>query len=80
MAPNMNAFAERWVRAFREECLERVMLFGMGSLGHVLKDYVAFHNHERNHQGLGNRLLPGARPTRRWRLGGLLRYYGKVAA
>jgi putative transposase len=32
-SPNLNAFAERWVRSVKQECLSKLILFGEGSLG-----------------------------------------------
>jgi transposase InsO family protein len=88
-SPNLHAYAERWVRSVKEEVLSRMMLFGEGSLWHVLNEYVAHYHHERNHQGKGNVLLFPAvgqgsgreGPTQcRERLGGLLKYYHRDAA
>src|SRR5262249_7926052 len=56
-SPNLNAYAERWVRSVKEECLSRVILFGEASLRHVLTQYIEHYHHERNHQGKGNVLL-----------------------
>jgi len=53
-SPNLNAYAERWVRSVKEECLSRLVLFGEASLRHVLTQYVTHFHHERNHQGKGN--------------------------
>jgi putative transposase len=88
-SPNLNAFAERWVRSVKEECLGRLILFSEASLRHVLAEYVEHFLHERNHQGRGNRLLfprpqdrVGFRVGRvrsRERLGGLLRHYRRAA-
>jgi len=82
-APNCNAFAERFVRSIKEECLDHVILFGEASLRRALREYVVHFQTERNHQGVGNRLLnPPATVCsieepirRRERLGGLLNYY-----
>jgi putative transposase len=88
-SPNLNAYAERWVRSVKEECLSRMILFGEASLRHALTQYVAHFHHERNHQGKGNVLLfPPASPDNahagpvrcRERLGGLLKYYERDAA
>jgi putative transposase len=35
-SPNLNAYAERWVRSVKEECLSRLILFGEASLRHAL--------------------------------------------
>ena len=56
-SPNLNAYAERWVRSVKEECLSRLILFGEASLRHALHEYVEHYHHERNHQGKGNVLL-----------------------
>jgi transposase InsO family protein len=88
-SPNLNAYAERWVRSVKEECLSKLILFGEGSLRHVLKEYVDHYHHERNHQGKGNVLLfpalsqgsEGEGPSQwRARRGGLLKYYERAAA
>jgi putative transposase len=34
-SPNLNAFAERWVRSIRDECLSKLILFGEASLRHA---------------------------------------------
>jgi putative transposase len=85
-APNANAYAERFVRSIREECLDHLIVFGERRLLHVLKEFVAHYHEERNHQGLGNDLIapmPGAFGGTRIRcrdwLGGLLRYYYQAA-
>jgi putative transposase len=88
-SPNLNAYAERWVRSVKEECLSRLILFGEVSLRHALTQYVDHYHHERNHQGKGNVLLfptvnqdPAREGSIRCpeRLGGLLKYYMREAA
>ena len=88
-SPNLNAYAERWVRSVKEEYLARLILFGEASLQHALHEYVEHYHHERNHQGKGNVLLfpsshhkpQGTGPMQcRERLGGLLKYYTCEAA
>lgn len=39
-SPNLNAYAERWVRSVKEECLSKVILFGERSLRRALSVYV----------------------------------------
>jgi putative transposase len=87
-SPNLNAYAERWVRSVKGECLSKVILFGERSLRRALSDYVDHFHTERNHQGKGNVLLfprvtdrPREGSVRcRERLLGLLRYYHQEAA
>jgi transposase InsO family protein len=63
-APNANAYAERFVRSIREECLDRLIFFGERRLFRALDEFVAHYHGERNHQGLGNELItPGTRPA-----------------
>ena len=86
-SPNLNAYAERFVRSIKEECLNRMIFIGQASLRRALSVYVVHYHHERNHQGLGNRLIrPNTTETssrgavrRRRRLGGMLNYYERVA-
>jgi len=56
-SPNLNAYAERWVRSAREECLSKVIPIGQGMLRHALREFVEDHHLERNHQGLCNALI-----------------------
>ena len=89
-SPNLNAYAERWVRSVKEEALSKLILFGEASLRRTLSEYLVHFHTERNHQGKGNVLLfpldrqsaPGMdRSVRcRERLGGLLKYYHREAA
>jgi len=87
-SPNLNAYAERWVRSVKEECLSKVILFGERSLRRALNDYVEHFHAERNHQGKDNVLLFPLATDRqregqvscRKRLGGLLHYYHREAA
>jgi putative transposase len=85
-APNANAYAERFVRSIREECLDRLILFGDRRLRRVLDEFVQHYHGERNHQGLSNELIArehrggaGTHVRCRERLGGLLRYYHRAA-
>jgi hypothetical protein len=54
-SPNLNAYAERFVRTIKESCLERVIVFGETSLRHAVTQFLAHYHEERNHQGLDNR-------------------------
>jgi putative transposase len=87
-SPNLNAFAERWVRSVKQECLSRMILFGEGSLRRALTEFVEYYHAERNHQGKGNLLLfPSIKISKRafgstlkrQRLGGLLNYYSRAS-
>jgi transposase InsO family protein len=56
-APNANAYAERFVRTIREECLDSLVLFGERRLIRALDEFMAHYHGERNHQRLGNDLI-----------------------
>ena len=56
-SPNLNAFAERFVRTIKEECLDRMIFFGENMLRRAVANFVAHYLAERNHQGLDNRLI-----------------------
>jgi putative transposase len=86
-SPNLNAFAERFVRSIKESCLDCVILFGEASLRKAVYHFVAHYHLERNHQSLQNRLIipqpkvfkSAGKIERRHRLGGLLNYYYRAA-
>jgi len=87
-SPNLNAYAESWVRNIKQECLNKMILFGERHLRHVVSEYVEHYNTDRPHQGIGNRRInePTAPPPQdgpvlcRERLGGLLKSYYREAA
>jgi putative transposase len=88
-SPDLNAYAERWVRSVKEEVLSRLILFGERALRHALAEYVTHFHQECPHQGKGNVvLLPAADLRQRHtgpirchqRLGGLLKYYHRQVA
>ena len=86
-SPNLNAYAERFVRSIRESCLDRMIFFGEESLRTAIQNFVAHYHGERNHQGLANQLISSeaghlsnaGEVQRRQRLGGMLNYYYRAA-
>jgi len=50
-SPNLNAYAERFVRSIKEDCLDRIILFGEQGLRTALREFVEHYHSERNHQG-----------------------------
>ena len=85
-APNCNAYAERFIKSIKDECLNRMIFFGTDSLLRAIRDYEAHYLGERNHQAVENELIDpefgdAEGPVhRRERLGGLLSYYYRRAA
>ncbi|TWT36639.1 Integrase core domain protein [Posidoniimonas corsicana] len=85
--PNLNAYVERFMRSLKEECLDRMIFFGEGSLRNAIRQYLEHYHTERNNQGIENRLIeePDEQPPDgvvqcRERLGGMLKHYHWMAA
>jgi putative transposase len=95
-APNMNAYAERWVQSLRVECLDQFVIVGERHLRHLVREFVGHYNAERPHQLRGNVPLPAAERADagepvilqfplgavkcRERLGGALKHYYRDAS
>ncbi len=87
-SPNLSPHIERFMKSIKEECLWRMIFFGETALRRAVTGYLAHYHCERNHQGLGNKLIePDDEIDQhqgeiqcRERLGGLLRYYHRAAA
>jgi putative transposase len=88
-APQANAYAERFVRTIRAECLDWLLIVGRRHLEHVLRTYTSHYNRERPHRALA--LHPPESATaidrpgvgtvdRRDLLGGLIHEYHRAAA
>ena len=88
MSPNLNAYAERFVRSIKDECLNRMIFIGQASLRRAVAEYVDHYHGERNHQGLDNRLIravpsplqEAGTVRRKQRLGGMLNFYCRETA
>ena len=85
-APRANAYAERWVRSVREECLERIIILNQAHLVYALRAYEQYFNEARPHQGIQQHIPypPTIRSTtgrvkRRDMLGGVLHDYYRAA-
>jgi transposase InsO family protein len=87
-SPNLNAHMERFMRSLKDECLNRMIFFGEKSLRRAVSEFLEHYHAERNHQGLGNRLIEPSAEVGRVngqvrcyeRFGGLLKYYYREAA
>ena len=87
-SPNLNAYAERFVRSIKSECLNRMIFIGQASLRRAVAEYMDHYHGERNHQGLDNRLIRAVPSSvqgvgmvrRKQRLGGMLNFYCREAA
>jgi transposase InsO family protein len=87
-SPNLNAYAERFVRSIKSECLAQIIPLGEGHLRSTVTEFTEHYHLERNHQGIENRLIDDRRRARtkngplqrHERLGGTLNYYYREAA
>jgi putative transposase len=92
IAPQMNSYAERFVRTARAECTDRMLIAGEQHLHAILSDYIGHYNTGRSHQGEGMALRapdddpdiiaspgPATRIRRRSRLAGLINEYRQAA-
>ena len=85
--PVANAYAERWVRTVRQECLDWKLILNRRHLRQVLDVYVAHYNSGRPHRGLGldvpvpvdASVDPSAPIERVGLLGGLIHEYTRAA-
>ena len=88
LTAHSNPHCERFVLSIKSECLDQLVLFREAQLRRAVSSYVEHYHLERNHQGLGNRLIDGQPRVAnsdgevqcRERLGGLLKYYHRDAA
>jgi transposase InsO family protein len=90
-APRANAYAERWVRTVRRECLDRILIYNPRHLLATLDEYVRHYNEHRPHQGREQRPpaqdippapvtdLGAVRIRRRRVLSGLINEYSQAA-
>ena len=86
-SPNLNAYAERFVRSIKHECLNKMIFFSEKQLRHVVSEYIEHYNTERPHQGIGNvPITPtddqpvAGKIECKERLGGMLKHYYRKAA
>ncbi len=87
-SPNLTPHIERFMRSIKQEALERMVFFGQGMLRSAVGEYLLHYHAERNHQGIGNKIIApdaevgqaGGEVACRKRLGGLLHYYHRKSA
>ena len=65
-APNANAYAERFVRSIKEECLDRMIPLGERHFRRSVAEFVEHYHRERNHQGLANQLIAASPASAPW--------------
>ncbi|MFC1635746.1 integrase core domain-containing protein [Planctomycetota bacterium] len=85
-SPDLNCYAERFVKSIKSECLDHLILSSVKHLEYVIEQYCAYYHHERIHQGVGRIIEPKhsiddtAEIVCIERLGGLLKSYHRLAA
>jgi putative transposase len=55
-APRANSICERFIGSVRRECLDHILILSERHLHRVIGEYVAYFNHSRPHQGIGQRI------------------------
>jgi len=85
-SPDLNCYAERFVKSIKSECLDHLILSSVKHLEYVIEQYCAYYHHERIHQSLDRIIEPKhalddkAEIVCIERLGGLLKSYHRLAA
>ena len=85
-SPNLNSYAERYVRSVKSECLDHLILSSVEQLEYAITQYSEYYHHERIHQSLDRIIEPkhtiddAAEIVCIERLGGLLKSYHRLAA
>ncbi|MBI9104993.1 MAG: transposase [Spirochaetales bacterium] len=59
-SPNLNADAERFIRAIRQECLNWFIIFSEKQLRNIIKSFMEYYNHQCPHQGINS--IPERKP------------------
>ena len=84
-SPNLNAYAEQFVRSIKEECLKHLILSSEEQLRHVLSEILMYYHQKKLHQGI-NRIIDPRHECHNGeiicieRLGGLLKSYHRKSA
>ena len=82
--PEQNGYIESFIKTFKRECLNHLILSSDEQLRYVVREFLLYYNHERPHSGLGGRLIDpwpqdeDGEIVMFSRLGGLLKSYRKV--
>jgi putative transposase len=85
-SPNLNSYAERYVKSVKSECLDHLILSSVSQLEYAITQYSEYYHHERIHQSLDRMIEPkhaiddAAEIVCIERLGGLLKSYHRLAA
>ncbi|MBP5585259.1 MAG: integrase core domain-containing protein [Lentisphaeria bacterium] len=82
--PEQNGYVESFVKTFKTECLDQLILTSDEQLRYVVQEFLLYYNHERPHSGLGGKLIDpwpqddDGEIVMFSRLGGLLKSYRRV--
>ena len=82
--PEQNGYMESFMKTFKTECLDQLILTSDEQLQYVVQEYLLYYNHERPHSGLGGKMIDpwpqdeDGEIVMFSRLGGLLKSYRKV--
>ncbi len=85
-SPELNCYAERFVKSVKSECLDHLILSSVKQLEYAIEQYSNYYHNERIHQSLGRMIEPKHSIDDKSeivcieRLGGLLKSYHRLAA
>ena len=83
-SPNLNPFAERWVKSIKSEALSKMIIFGERHLRYCVEQYVIHYNTSRPHTGLDHNMIDpqpqgDGEIVCHERLGGILKSWRRAA-
>lgn len=82
--PECNGHIESFIKTFKTECLDHLVLATEAQLRYVIREFLLYYNHERPHSALDGRMIqpwpqdPDGEVREFSRLGGLLKSYRRV--
>lgn len=82
--PEQNGHIESFIKSFKTECLDHLILTSERQLRYVVNEYLQYYNRERPHSGLEGKMInpwpqdADGEITEFFRLGGLLKSYRRV--
>ena len=85
-APNMNAFADRFIGSVRKEAFDWFILFNEIQIRNILIEYIGYYNEKRPHQGIAQKVPGGYTPQKQGNiitypiLSGLHHHYERLSA
>ena len=67
-SPNLNSYAERFVRSVKTECFDHFIVLSLFHARNIMREYVKYYNNNRPHQGIENNLPSGSSASKTGRI------------